>query len=247
MALVEELERQGNLLFRWRSYLPFLLLPLTVVGFGHRLLLGHSHTPISLRQELQWEIACLIVSMLGLAIRGYTIGYAAAGTSGRNMRSQRADKLNTTGAYSVVRHPLYLANFLVGLGIFSLPGSALVTSIYVLTFWLYYERIMFAEEQFLRRRFKKVFLRWAKQRRAMIPSLRRWRRPSRPFSVRAAIRSEYRTLWGIFATYALLDGLENSIVENRGRMEAAWQIFFVSVTIVCIILRILDKRTQCLA
>ena len=32
-------------------------------------------------------------------------------TSGRNTHDQVADSLNTSGIYSIVRHPLYVGNF----------------------------------------------------------------------------------------------------------------------------------------
>ena len=36
MALIEEMDRSGNWLFRWRSYLPFVFLPLIVTAWGQK-------------------------------------------------------------------------------------------------------------------------------------------------------------------------------------------------------------------
>ena len=63
-----------------------------------------------------WQMLCISVSFLGLFIRIVTVGRAPIGTSGRNTREQVANTLNTTGIYSLVRHPLYLGNYLVFLG-----------------------------------------------------------------------------------------------------------------------------------
>ena len=51
-------------------------------------------------------------------------GFAARNTSGRNTgQGQVADKLNTTGAYSLTRNPLYLGNALMWAAVAMLTGS----------------------------------------------------------------------------------------------------------------------------
>ena len=103
MALREEFESSGNWLFRWRSYLPVAGLAIILLAFREYEYPGNSET-----LDHIWEVVCLLVSFFGLAIRAYTIGHAPGGTSGRNTKRQKADTLNTTGAYSLVRNPLYL-------------------------------------------------------------------------------------------------------------------------------------------
>lgn len=88
-----------------------------------------------------------------IGIRIFTIGHTSKRTSGRNTKRQIADTLNTTGIYSVVRHPLYLGNFFMFLGVMLFAHLWWLLLIYILVFWLYYERIMFAEEAFLRKNF----------------------------------------------------------------------------------------------
>ena len=58
-----------------------------------------------------------LLTLSGLALRAYTVCTTPKGTSGRNTARQVADHLNTKGIYSVVRHPLYLANYLIWAGI----------------------------------------------------------------------------------------------------------------------------------
>ena len=108
MPLKEDFERAGNKLFRWRSYLPLLVLPLILIS----LLSPEIESPI----DDFWDGVCLFISIAGLALRILTVGYAPRGTSGRNTREQKAAELNTKGMYSVVRHPIYLGNFLIWLG-----------------------------------------------------------------------------------------------------------------------------------
>jgi len=110
MALVHELESSGNWLFRRRSWLPLFL----VVSGLIMMYLGNRQAIIF---DLRDEMIFLGISVLGELVRIFTVGFAPRNTSGRNTAAgQIADELNTTGFYSIIRHPLYLGNFLMWLG-----------------------------------------------------------------------------------------------------------------------------------
>ena len=117
MALQEELKTQGDFLFRNRSYLPLIVL---VIGLG--VYISTKYYEIDSATETgfteSYELICLGVCLLGLLIRIITVGHSPKNTSGRNTKEgQIADVLNTTGMYSVVRHPLYVGNFFMWLGV----------------------------------------------------------------------------------------------------------------------------------
>ena len=155
MSLAREFQQQGNWLFRWRSYLPICLLGLVGLAMWQVEALSAGYG-----MHEGWKRICIVISFVGLAIRALVIGYVPEQTSGRNTRHQFAATLNTTGMYSIVRHPLYLGNYLIGLGI-SLVLWWWMPVIYTLTFWMYYERIMFAEEAYLRQN-GRTFENWAR-------------------------------------------------------------------------------------
>jgi len=142
MALRDEFEATGVRLFRIRSWFPVLVLLLVLFT------LPSDNTTDAEATPWTWEILCLAVGLIGVVIRCVAVGFAGRGTSGRSTRSPRADSLNTTGMYSIVRHPLYLGNYFMWLGPALLPKSWEVAAIVTLIFWMYYERIMFAEEAF---------------------------------------------------------------------------------------------------
>ena len=78
MAMIEELERSGNWLFRGRSYFPLVLYVLMAM------VIGMEWDPLFQTFDLISAVACIAISMLGLVIRSLTIGYTPRGTSGRN-------------------------------------------------------------------------------------------------------------------------------------------------------------------
>src|ERR1051326_1589927 len=98
MALTDEFRDQGEWLFRWRSYLPLVLVPL--VGLAIAQMDTRNVRPF----DDVWDYFCLGVSFVGLFVRAMTIGFVPRQTSGRNTTELVADQLNTTGMYSIVRH-----------------------------------------------------------------------------------------------------------------------------------------------
>ena len=83
MALKEDLIRQGNLLFRWRSYLPLII----VFFVPYVMYIDITYVPIT--YFFHWTIFCFAVSSFGLMIRALTIGFVPSGTSGRNTKNRR--------------------------------------------------------------------------------------------------------------------------------------------------------------
>lgn len=241
MPLLEELEASGNWLFRWRSYLPLIFTVLILSG------LSSFHYPFGshLLDEL-WEVICLGVSFLGLLVRALTIGYTAGRTSGRNTSQQVARELNTTGMYSVVRNPLYLGNFLMVLGVVIFLRIWWLPLLYVLLFALYYERIIFAEEMFLRRRFGQAYLDWASKTPAFLPRISRWNPPGSPVSWRKIVRREYHGAFGVVVAFFVLE-LAGDVSQGYGfGVDSMWKYILAFSAVAYAFIRILHKHTTLL-
>lgn len=238
MALQEEFERSGSWLFKWRSYLPLSLIGVILMAMGEFHYPGGSETLHHL-----WEGVCLLISFFGLGIRIFTVGHTPQATSGRNTKRQVADTLNTTGIYSVVRHPLYLGNFFMFLGVVLFVHTWWLTLIYVLAFWLYYERIMFAEEAFLRKRFGDEYLTWAHDIPAFIPRFRNYRKSSLPFSLKKVLRKEYNGFFAVIIAMFILEQLGEIVLNGEFELDLHWAILLSLGFIVWAALRILKKKT----
>ena len=242
MALREEFESSGNWLFRRRSYLPFLMVSLAVIA-----LRDFKYVYYNGFLDKVLELVCLAISFSGIGIRIYTVSSVPKGTSGRNTKGQVADTLNTTGIYSILRHPLYFGNFLVWFGIVTSVRSYWFTAIAVLIFWLYYERIMFAEEEFLRGKFGKEYLAWSARTPAFFPKFKNWKRSDRSFNLLAGIGSEYSTVFMTIVLFTVLDMLEDRIVQGRFSLDGLWTPIFVVGLMWYLIVRFLKKRTTLLS
>jgi protein-S-isoprenylcysteine O-methyltransferase Ste14 len=241
VPLHEEFESTGNWLFRWRSYLPLFLIGIFLLALSEYEYPRHTE-----RLDAMWEALCLIVSFFGLAVRIFTIGHTPRRTSGRNTKEQVAKTLNTTGIYSLVRHPLYLGNFFIGLGTAFFPHLWWLTLIYILTFWLYYERIMFAEEAFLRNKFGGEYVKWAETTPAFIPRFKNYVKPSLPFSPRTVLKREYNGFFAIIVVLFILEVAGYLVGKHNFEVDLFWVVMLGAAFVIWIVLRTLKKRTNLL-
>lgn len=189
-----------------------------------------------------WEMFCLAVSMSGVILRMITVGFVPEGTSGRNTKAQIADVLNTTGMYSVVRNPLYLGNFIIWFGLSLFVKVWWLSFIIILVFWIYYERIIFAEEEFLRDKFGQQYLEWAEKTPAFIPKFSQWRRSSYPFSLRTALKNEYSGFFAIIVIFTFMEIFGDYIVTGKLEYDLMWQIISLFGLFIYIFLRIMKKK-----
>lgn len=241
MSLRNELEQSGSWLFRHRTYLPLVLIAFFLPCFATFRYLGGSH----FINEF-WQVFCVAVSTLGLFIRIVTVGRAPIGTSGRNTREQIANTLNSTGIYSVVRHPLYLGNYLIVIGFALWPHVWWMVILTSCVYALYYERIMLAEEAFLRQRFGDTFEKWAKVTPAFIPKLRGWKPSVVPFCWRTVAQREYNAFFMIISVFFLFDLIGDSVVERSIHLDYIWFGVFLGGFFIFAVLRALKKRTKLL-
>jgi protein-S-isoprenylcysteine O-methyltransferase Ste14 len=243
MALKEEMEKQGKWLFRWRSYLPLLGIPVVIIALRNSEFLERIFGNVA---EDFWSFFSVFVSFLGLGIRCLTVGYVPRGTSGRSTHSLTAETLNTTGMYSIIRNPIYLGNFVIILGLVLFIQVWWFALIVWMGFWLYYERIIFMEEEFLRKKFGDYFLEWAKKTPAFFPRLKNWKKPDLPFSMKTVLRKEYSTFFSIIASFTFLDIAGDLFAEGKLELSLPWVIAFIVGLIIYFTLLILKKKTKLL-
>ena len=236
MALQEEFVSEGNVLFKYRSYLPILLLVVAIAVY--------CSDPQPINENL--FLAGLIVSLVGLVIRIHIVGHTPKNTSGRNTKEgQVADVLNTTGFYSVLRHPLYLGNFFMYMGFAIITGNVWFIVSCVLIFWLYYERIMAAEENFLRGKFSNDYLLWSGNTPAFVPKLSNWEKPSIPFSWKKVLKKEKNGLLATFAVFYIMLSLKNYFINGNPKPPFDWMFYATAASaIVYFILKLIKNNTN---
>ena len=239
MTLLQSTVKQGNFFFKYRGQFPVLLF---VISIPFMYLTDYNS--ISDQSQQNILLLAIILSVIGFIIRFYTIGTTPSGTSGRNTQKQIADLLNSTGMYSVVRHPLYLGNYIIWLGIAISTFNIYFIIIMSLLFWIYYERIMFAEEDFLANKFGNVFLNWSNSLPTFIPSLFNFKKSKTSFSIITVLRREYASVLAAVIGFVFTEIFRNYFSNNIWSISI-FSKFLLSITIVLVLfLRTLKHYTN---
>lgn len=115
-------------------------------------------------------VAAGIFIFLGEALRIWSVGHSGTTTRSKNLK---AAALATGGPYAMVRNPIYVGNFLLGLGFVMLTRVAWVMAAYVIFFAIQYSLIVSIEEEFLGGKFGQEYLDYKKRVRRFVPNLAR--------------------------------------------------------------------------
>lgn len=124
--------------------------------------------------------------LLGEALRTWSHGYL------RKIRT-----LATDGPYAYVRNPLYLGNFLIGVGFCAVIWHVLIFGIFVVGFFLVYWITIKGEEERLAFRFGKDYTDYAGAVPRFIPRLS-------PYPGRQKSRFSFHRVWGHGETITVL-------------------------------------------
>lgn len=238
MRLLDHFPRSGDVLFRWRSHLPLLLLPLFVLG------VLDAGLPAVLPPGLRaWQVCSVALALAGLGVRVAAIGAAPPGTSERSTTSPRASQLRTSGLYSIVRHPLYIGNTLTAVGLACFTGAWYLPVIVLLAGVLYHERICAREEVYLEERFGSVFRDWANRVPAMVPRLANYTPSTTPFVWRRVFGREFHGLMVIGAVVFVLDLARVAAATGHVGFDPVWTTFFLCTLAVFVVCSALKKAT----
>lgn len=243
MALVHSLEKNGNFLFKYRGQLPLVLFLLAIPAIyftDYTCVNNHEDTKLVL------TIVAALISFSGQVIRAIAIGTSNKHTSGRNTKEQVADALNTKGIYSTVRHPLYLGNYFMWIGIVVYTFNIWFILIISLMFWLYYERIMFAEERFLERKFGQAYVDWSMKVPAFWPSFKNHEKTSIPFSMKTILRREYSGITATIIGFVFIDFFRDWFSSGAVQWKLSYAIVIGVALLISLILRTLKHNTKIL-
>ena len=241
MKLKDSLENQGGFLFRNRGFIPIIFVLFSI--------------PVSYFNSFECLMKCkavenivlfssLVFIILGHLIRAQVILARQDSTSGRNRNEQVADSLNTKGWYSIVRNPLYLANFLIWFGLSIYLFSFWLCVVLVLLFWIYYERIVFAEEAFLTKKFGASYTAWCNSTPVFIPKLTGYAPIKYKFSFSKVIFKEYSSMLSTGTCFLFVCLLREYSIGDQihiGKYTIAYILALVSFGLIVKGIKLLKK------
>jgi len=195
----------------------------TALGWVGRLVTVYAHYPFETHtSDLIWEICAFSVALLGLGFRFYTAGLTAGGG-----RSIAGNRLDTTGPYSLVRHPLACANIVITTGLSMFPHGWVLPLVVMMIAVPYYRRRIRRDDAMLRAQFGADFERWAARVRALLPRPSGYVPPERPFEWRRLTRREYSLGAVILLVPMVIDVVEDFVQTMTLVIDPVWSIVAV--------------------
>jgi len=240
MALIDSFEKSGNWLFRYRGYIPVVLFIAAVP-----IIYFTDITDLDDTSKHMITYIAIALSIFGFIIRAIAIGTTPKGTSGRNTKEgQVAESLNTKGIYSMVRHPLYLGNYFMWIGIVLFTFNFTFVLVVTLLFWLYYERIMFAEERFLERKFGDEYMNWAQRTPAFIPCIKKYVKNEMALSYKNILKREYSGVLATVFGFVFIDDVRRYFDVHHFELKTTAHYILILAIILALVLRSLKHYTK---
>jgi protein-S-isoprenylcysteine O-methyltransferase Ste14 len=217
-------------LFKYRSYLFVPLLVVLLVFTKPGPTVGWGMIAVT-------DLLGILVALCGYALRVAVIAYKRPGTSGRGTNIE-VSELVTDGAYQTCRNPLYLANFLIWMGLVVMRWNLVFLAAIVVFFAIEYYFIIRAEESYLAGRFGKAYDDFRNNVPAFLPRPGRFRKPDRPFNMYRVIKAESKLLLLLLIAPPLLKVYDYARRGELGRemtvvlladvigMAALWRIVY---------------------
>ncbi|MEY4792550.1 MAG: hypothetical protein RIT34_1357 [Bacteroidota bacterium] len=230
-------EKLGNQFFKYRGQIPALIF---LIAF----ILMHIYPETEIWLNSTNTYLALLLVVIGHLVRALAVGKRAAHTSGRNRDEQVAEALNSTGIYSMVRHPLYLGNITTYMGWVVFTGIWWLIPIMLLVFLFYYRFIIYAEEQFLTRKFGQDYLDWKSATPLLLPAFWKFKANPQPFSFKTVLENEYSGIAASMTTAWVLLAFQWYVLgqfQEKSLLILAMALFIAVFTLG---LRYLKKKTQ---
>ena len=111
--------------------------------------------------------------------------------------------------YSLVRNPLYLANYINWLGIILLLSDPIIAVISTLIFIIIYREIILIEENFLLEKFNQNYQRYSTKTPRIIPSFKNWVKPENEFNLVKSLINIKNGLFALSIVFYLINSIEN--------------------------------------
>ncbi len=222
----------GNYLFKYRSFTPIPLIVIVFVFFKPEIIPGWNNLLTA---------AGFLVLFFGEIIRIISVGYSFSGTSGRE-NFLRADSLNVTGIYSVVRNPLYIGNLLIYTGLLTVYSNLYALLFFDSLLIIQYFFIIRAEENYLEMRYGDKFTKYKKSVCSIIPSFGHYISPENKFSRLKVIMKENDSVFNALVIFGLIIMYKLYILFGRIVHGKTFLTYFGILIISYILIKLLKKK-----
>ncbi len=185
----------------------------------------------------------LLISLLGEFIRVLAVGFSYEGTSGRETYL-RAENVNTTGIYSIVRNPLYIGNYFMFAGVVIAFSNLYALVVFSLFLYLQYYFVILAEEDYLMDKYPEQYTGYCSRVRRIIPVLGSYVKNRNPFNLQKVVFKENDSLFNLLVMFILVLLYKEKSLNGSVSDFTPYIFSGVSILLVYIIIKIIKKKRR---
>ena len=222
----------GNFLFKYRSFTPIPLILIVFIFFKPLINPGNDYILTTIG---------FIVLIFGEFIRIISVGYSFTGTSGRE-NFLRADNLNVSGIYSIVRNPLYIGNLLIYTGLLIVYSNLYAFIFFNTLLILQYFFIIRAEESYLEKTYGDEYKKYKNSVYSIAPRFGNYIKPENRFNRLKVIFKENDSVFNALVIFGLIILYKGYILSGRIVYGKSYAMYFGILIIFYILIKLLKKK-----
>ena len=124
-----------------------------------------------------------------------------------------------------------------------LSGNFWFVVAFTLSYWVYYERIMYAEEQFLRNKFGSIYTDWSNKVPAFVPNFKNFIKADLSLSWKKVVRKEITGIFVLFAIFFVFDYV-GVYLKNDEKLNPFLLYSMLFLLVAIVIIKIIKKKTD---
>lgn len=232
----DELEK--NQMFRLQKLLLFLSIFVVTVLYIRTEINPSTFILEDTPAEFHYEIFAIFISLIGFGLRIFTLGYHHQHPilKGKSPSSFWSAESHTTGIYSTMKYPLYVANFLIFFGPVLWTGNYWFILFFFVAYWIFYSEIIEIKEHIFKKKHGETYKNWVKNTPNFIPDFSKFKESEFLFSWKLILIKEIKMLFFLLMIYSIYNLIAkyvgNSIVELNYYLFSLCLFFGISMLIV---------------
>ena len=177
----------------------------------------------------------------GELIRVISVGFSFTGTSGRE-NFLRADSLNVSGIYSVVRNPLYIGNLLIYSGLLIVYSNLFALIFFDILLIVQYYFIILSEEEFLKNTYGDEYSEYKESVNSILPGFGRYKKPENKFDRLKVIFKENDSVFNALVIFGVIILYKGYTLSGKLTNGKSFAIYFGVLIISYILIKLLKTR-----
>lgn len=166
--------------------------------------------------EIYYEMFAFFVSLIGFTLRFFTLAYnKERSLSIQEHPDREISEMNTTGIYSVMRHPFHVGNFLLCMGPVLWTGNYFFIALFFSAYWIFFTEIIELEEYFMEKKFGNTFTEWKSNTPAYFPKIRNFKKSDFKFKWKKILLKEIEILFLLMVVYISFEILGELIEDDK--------------------------------